>query len=159
MGYSINRGIDMNKNVKELRGLSGLSQSQFSKEFNIPIRTLQKWESGDRKPPDYIVELVCESLLYRGLLEPCDVFGKENNDMINETLKTYFGTTVEELNTIDIKEWTASHPNRCALVILNDDGKTAKIVVQTALKGKSAMEQRKNLMFPDNDKFAVISQS
>ncbi len=157
MGYSLNRGIDMDKNVKELRELTGLSQSQFSKEFNIPIRTLQKWESGDRKPPEYIVELIFESLLYRGLVEPSDIYRKDNSDMINETLKTYFGVSLEELNTINIEEWITAHPNRCALVILNEDGKTAKMVVQTALKGKSSMEQRKNLMFPDDDRFTVIN--
>ncbi len=147
----------MDKNIKELRALSALSQSQFAAEFNIPIKTLQKWEAGDRKPPEYIVELVCESLLYRGLIEPIDVFGKDNINMFDEILKTYFGKTVDELNTINIKEWCESHPNRCALVILNDDGETAKFIAQTALKGKSAMEQRKNLMFPDDDRFTVIN--
>ena len=44
--------------VKELREQSRMTQAEFSKFLNIPIRTIQEWEQGRRTPPDYVVELI-----------------------------------------------------------------------------------------------------
>lgn len=44
--------------VKEIRTSTGLSQSKFAAALNIPLRTLQKWEIGERSCPDYVVELI-----------------------------------------------------------------------------------------------------
>lgn len=44
--------------VKELRQQTGLTQGEFAARFQIPLRTLQHWESGDRMPPDYVVKLL-----------------------------------------------------------------------------------------------------
>lgn len=40
--------------IKELRESTGLSQSKFAEKFHIPIGTLQHWEQGVRKPPEYV---------------------------------------------------------------------------------------------------------
>ena len=45
-------------NVKEIRDSTGLSQSKFCEALNIPVRTLQKWEIGERSCPEYVVELI-----------------------------------------------------------------------------------------------------
>lgn len=39
--------------VKEIRALSGLSQSKFAEQYNISINTLQAWEGGRRTPPEH----------------------------------------------------------------------------------------------------------
>ena len=44
--------------IKEIRLLTGLSQAEFSKKYNIPKRTLQDWEYDKRIPPVYVVELL-----------------------------------------------------------------------------------------------------
>lgn len=44
--------------IKELREKSGMSQREFAEYFGIPIRTIQCWEIGQRKPPDYIPKLL-----------------------------------------------------------------------------------------------------
>lgn len=44
--------------IKELRKLTGMSQSQFADYFNIPIKTVQNWETDRRKCADYIVDLI-----------------------------------------------------------------------------------------------------
>lgn len=36
----------------------GLSQTELSRRFNIPIRTVQDWHAGRRTPPDYVVEMI-----------------------------------------------------------------------------------------------------
>lgn len=45
-------------NIRELRTQLGDTQSEFAARYNIPFRTIQNWETGKRKPPDYIVDLL-----------------------------------------------------------------------------------------------------
>lgn len=44
--------------IKEIRQSTGLSQSKFAAALNIPLRTLQKWEIGERSCPEYVVDLI-----------------------------------------------------------------------------------------------------
>ena len=44
--------------IKEIRTLTGLSQANFGKKYNIPVRTIQDWEPEKRNPPAYVVELL-----------------------------------------------------------------------------------------------------
>jgi putative transcriptional regulator len=44
--------------LKEMRKLLGLSQAAFGDRYNIPVRTIQDWESGRRKAPIYVLELL-----------------------------------------------------------------------------------------------------
>ena len=44
--------------LKELRRMSGMNQKQFSEYFGIPTRTIQHWEAGDRKCPEYLLNLM-----------------------------------------------------------------------------------------------------
>ena len=44
--------------VKELREMSLMSLSEFSKATGIPIRTIGNWEQGRRTPPDWLVNLL-----------------------------------------------------------------------------------------------------
>lgn len=47
----------MNK-IKNIRNNMGLTQKQFSEYFNIPLRTIQKWEINQSNPPIYIIEMM-----------------------------------------------------------------------------------------------------
>ena len=42
--------MDFNIQVKEIRRKLNLSQTEFSKTFNIPLRSIQNWEQGYRSP-------------------------------------------------------------------------------------------------------------
>lgn len=44
--------------MKELRTSTGMLQKDFAEYFNIPVRTLQDWESRKRTPPEYLKELI-----------------------------------------------------------------------------------------------------
>lgn len=44
--------------IKELRQLTGMSQSQFATYFGISVRTLQQWEQERSLPPSYLVGLL-----------------------------------------------------------------------------------------------------
>lgn len=45
-------------NILEMRKQLGDTQSEFSTRYNIPFRTVQNWETGVRKPPEYIINLL-----------------------------------------------------------------------------------------------------
>ena len=44
--------------LKEIRGLTELSQRAFSVKYNIPIRTIEDWETGKRNAPDYVLQML-----------------------------------------------------------------------------------------------------
>ena len=44
--------------IKELRNDLGDTQSEFSKRYGIPFRTIQNWETNKRKPPEYVENLL-----------------------------------------------------------------------------------------------------
>lgn len=50
--------------IKDLRNLTGLSQKDFGKKYDIPYRTIQNWETEQRSCPEYV-----ENLLERVVLE------------------------------------------------------------------------------------------
>ena len=47
---------------KELRKASGMTQAQFSEYFNIPKRTIENWERGANKCPEYLLSLMAYKL-------------------------------------------------------------------------------------------------
>lgn len=44
--------------VEEMRKAVNMTKADFSKKYNIPYRTVQDWELGNRVPPEYVVELL-----------------------------------------------------------------------------------------------------
>lgn len=44
--------------VKEIRAVTGLSQKKFAEKTGVPARTILSWETGDRKPPSYVIQLL-----------------------------------------------------------------------------------------------------
>lgn len=54
--------------ISEMRERLKVSRAEFSRMYNIPIRTLENWESGKSKCPDYV-----RQLLERAVLEDCEV--------------------------------------------------------------------------------------
>ena len=44
--------------IYEMRTALGDTQSEFAERYNIPFRTIQNWEAGVRKPPEYVVALL-----------------------------------------------------------------------------------------------------
>lgn len=44
--------------IREMRMCLGDTQSEFAARYNIPFRTVQNWEAGVRKPPEYTISLL-----------------------------------------------------------------------------------------------------
>ena len=46
------------KVIKQLRAQLGMNRTEFSNEIGIPLRTMEEWEAGNRKMPDYQVRML-----------------------------------------------------------------------------------------------------
>lgn len=55
-------------NIREMRDKLDLSQSKFALYIGVPIATLQTWEQGVRKPPEYVINLIERVLRLEGKL-------------------------------------------------------------------------------------------
>ena len=44
--------------IRAIRAGTGLSQVAFGAALNIPRRTVEEWEAGNRSCPPYVVELI-----------------------------------------------------------------------------------------------------
>ena len=42
----------------ELRNSTGMNRREFSEYFEIPYRTIQEWELGNRRMPEYLLRLM-----------------------------------------------------------------------------------------------------
>lgn len=49
--------------IKEARLKAGFTQKQLSDMLGIPLRTVESWEAGVRKPPSYVEKLIVEKLV------------------------------------------------------------------------------------------------
>ena len=56
--------MDFQKEIKELRQRTGLSQVKFAQKFFIPKSTIEQWEMGIRKPPVYVINMIALILDY-----------------------------------------------------------------------------------------------
>ena len=52
--------------IREARIAAGLTQRQLSDTLDIPLRTIESWESGSRTPPPYVEKLIVEKLISMG---------------------------------------------------------------------------------------------
>ena len=58
--------------IREIRALTGLSQVKFGKMYDIPPHTIENWEMGTRRPPEYLLKL-----LERAVMEDFEATGKQ----------------------------------------------------------------------------------
>lgn len=45
-------------NIRSIRAQIGMTQASFSELLGIPKRTIEDWEAGRRKCPDYVLDLI-----------------------------------------------------------------------------------------------------
>lgn len=50
--------MDSKEILLDLRKQSGMNRREFAEYFGIPYRTVQDWELGNRKMPDYLLMLM-----------------------------------------------------------------------------------------------------
>lgn len=50
--------MDSKDYLVELRESTGMTRKEFCEYFEIPYRTVQDWELGNRRMPDYLLRLM-----------------------------------------------------------------------------------------------------
>ena len=75
------------KKIKELRESIKLGRKEFSEHVGIPVRTLEDWEAGRRRPPEYIPRLIEYQLKYEALVRKihCTEEGKSADERYNDS--------------------------------------------------------------------------
>ena len=61
--------MDSREYLIELRTSTGMTRREFCEYFEIPYRTLQDWELGNRKMPDYLLRLMAYKAKMEKLVE------------------------------------------------------------------------------------------
>ena len=56
--------MELSGKIRALREETGLNRKQFAEHFQIPLRTVEEWEAGRRKPPKYIPRLIKYQIMY-----------------------------------------------------------------------------------------------
>ena len=54
--------------IRRLREQTGMTRKDFSIHIGIPLRTIEDWEAGRRRPPEYILRLIEYQLKYEELI-------------------------------------------------------------------------------------------
>ena len=72
--------MELSEKIHALRAETGLNLKQFAEHFQIPLRTVEEWEAGRRKPPEYIPRLKKYQIMYE------QQFGKQNKKEHDDTV-------------------------------------------------------------------------
>ena len=65
--------MDLQEQLIRLRKETGMKRSDFARYFGIPYRTLQDWELGNRKIPEYLLRLMEYKVRMEALLKEKDI--------------------------------------------------------------------------------------
>ena len=52
--------------IKDICIKYGITQTELSRRYNIPLRSIQNWHAGTRQPPEYLVKMI-DTLLSNNL--------------------------------------------------------------------------------------------
>lgn len=86
--------------TEEIRECTGLSRTKFSKKYNVPVRTLENWDAGASKCPDYVKELLAFKVVHDVLQE----FSERERDNLNDTLKILVNNVDTEMEFEELEK-------------------------------------------------------
>lgn len=61
-------------NIRSIRGISQLSQAEFADRYGISQRSVENWEGGQRRPPEYLVNLLAYAVYSDALANAPDIY-------------------------------------------------------------------------------------
>lgn len=68
--------MDIKDRLVEIRKETGMNRREFAEYFEIPYRTLQDWELGNRQMPEYLLRLMA----YKVKMESLQKKEEKNNE-------------------------------------------------------------------------------
>lgn len=66
----LTQGTEFISRIKEVRIKQGLTQTQVSEMTGVPFRSIQNWEAGVRKCPDYVEKMVVDIINQKPVVCP-----------------------------------------------------------------------------------------
>lgn len=79
--------VEMPENkLKDLREATCMSRKDFAESFGIPLRTMEDWEAGRRKMPEYLLRLMLYKIKMEGMIENCLSDNREGNQRDNVSI-------------------------------------------------------------------------
>lgn len=66
--------------LKKVRKDTGLNRREFSEYMGIPLRTVEEWEAGRRKMPDYVLRLIAYQIKMEQFLKKKGIKFEEDAD-------------------------------------------------------------------------------
>lgn len=92
--------------IKETRIKYGLTQTQVSNITGVPFRSIQNWETGQRKCPDYVEKMVVDILDQKFGKPDHQMYLEEILEMLQSDLKyvkaeetkTYLNNLIDDIN-------------------------------------------------------------
>lgn len=87
-------------NIKDARIRHGLTQKQLSDITGVPERTIQNWEGGQRKCPEYVERMVLDTLERK--------FGKPNHETILLEILEMMESDLPHLTTEEARKYVAN---------------------------------------------------
>lgn len=91
-------GNDMD--IKEMRVRLGDTQSDFSRRYNIPFRTIQNWESNINTPPSYVTELLEQQVTSDLINRRCFEIPEKNAGKKNLPASEKYRSAIEWLQAV-----------------------------------------------------------
>lgn len=85
--------------IKDLRTMSGMTQQEFANYFEIPKRTIENWEGGQRKCPEYLEKLIEYKLIKEGYALKLVEYNEGESRILTEG------------SLEDIVKWLKDNPN------------------------------------------------
>lgn len=85
--------------IKKARLAAGLSISDVEKLLSYPARTYEKWESEERKPPEYVEKALLKDLAY--YYKICKIVISETHITVSVREQENLFTTIVDQSTTD----------------------------------------------------------
>ena len=55
--------------IKEMRKELGMTQKEFAEYLGVSKRTIESWEQGKRRCPDYVIRLIQSKIFHEFLIQ------------------------------------------------------------------------------------------
>ena len=65
--------------LKKIREDLGMNRTEFAQYMGIPLRTIEEWEAGRRKMPDYVLRLIAYYTRVEHFLQENEITIEEEN--------------------------------------------------------------------------------
>lgn len=63
------KSLNLKDELINIRESTGMNRREFAEYFGIPYRTMQDWELGNRKVPEYLLRLMAYKVSMEKLME------------------------------------------------------------------------------------------